>query len=354
LGNRDPRLTIARRDLSALSREKTIVLALLIQLFVAAFSSFLVVGLTSLYSPDSVSAEVTVGVSGDERQDLVAAAREQEGVAVEVYDSREAAREAFQRTAGPRPDALLHASSAGERVNVTATVPDGSIETTLVVVQVKEILERLERTERIQRSANLENQPVPVPPDVDASQYFGFTYTILLPLLLFLPPFISGSVAVDAVTEEIERGTLELLRVSPVTLTDIVDGKALGMILIAPIQAVAWMLLLGVNGTSVANLPSLVAFVTALSTVVVVVGIVFGLAMGDRRRAQLAYSTGVLLVFGLAVLLPQHPATVIALLAVDSATVVTYASVAGFLALAVALYAGARAYARRLNPERFA
>ena len=44
----DPRLTIARRELQTLRSEKTIVLALLIQLFIAAFSSFLVVGLPDL------------------------------------------------------------------------------------------------------------------------------------------------------------------------------------------------------------------------------------------------------------------------------------------------------------------
>ena len=65
---RDPRVVIARRDVASLSREKTIVLALFIQLFVAAFSSFLVVGLTSLYSPGEVSAnEIVVGVTGATR-----------------------------------------------------------------------------------------------------------------------------------------------------------------------------------------------------------------------------------------------------------------------------------------------
>ena len=60
-----PRATIARRDLASLRSEKTIVLALLIQLFIAAFSSFLVVGLTSLYDPGSVQGGgVDVGVSG--------------------------------------------------------------------------------------------------------------------------------------------------------------------------------------------------------------------------------------------------------------------------------------------------
>jgi len=50
--NRDSRLTIAGRELSGLRAEKTILLAIAIQLFIAAFSSFLVVGLVSMYDPD--------------------------------------------------------------------------------------------------------------------------------------------------------------------------------------------------------------------------------------------------------------------------------------------------------------
>jgi len=52
-----PRIRIALRELSTLKSEKTIVLALLIQLVIAAFSSFLVVGLVSLYDPASAGGQ---------------------------------------------------------------------------------------------------------------------------------------------------------------------------------------------------------------------------------------------------------------------------------------------------------
>ena len=45
------RLTVAKRELAGLRAEKTILLAIGIQLFIAAFSSFLVVGLVSMYDP---------------------------------------------------------------------------------------------------------------------------------------------------------------------------------------------------------------------------------------------------------------------------------------------------------------
>ena len=345
---RDPRIVVARRDVRSLSREKTIVLALLIQLFVAGFSSFLVVGLTSLYDPGSVSAgEVEMAVTGDARDKLLEAAAERDGAVTTEYEDADAARLAFEQR---RVDALLNASyvdstdGPGQKISVTARIPDGSIRSTLIVVNVRRVLETLERQERFERADSLDPDPVPLPLEVSASPYFGFTYTVLIPLLLFLPAFISGSVAVDTITEEMERGTLELLRVAPVSLLDIVDGKALGMALLAPVQSLLWILLLSVNGIRVANASVILLFVAAVAALVVTIGVVLGVATGKRRPAQLMYSVLTLVVFGAAVVLPEHPATTVAKLAVDSPTLSTYATVFGTLAVALLAYAAARKY----------
>jgi len=351
----DPRLIIARRDLTSLSREKTIVLALLIQLFVAAFSSFLVVGLTSLYDPSSVdSGGIEIGVTGEAKQDLFEAVAETEGVQPIPFESLDATQRAFDQG---RVDAYLDGSYVrpidgdGRVVQVTATAPDSSIRTTLVVVQLRKVLKTLERQERLERADSLDSLPLPLPPETDASPYFSFTYTVLIPLLLFLPSFISGSVAVDTVTEEIERGTLELLRVAPVSLVDIVDGKSLAMIALAPAQGALWLLLLSLNGITVANPVALLVLVGATAGIVVVFGVVLGLQLGRRRPAQLLYSILTLVVFGAAVLLPEHPSTTAAKLAVDSPTLLTYGHVAGYVGVAVVLFVLTRRYVDRIQPE---
>ncbi len=349
-------MTIARRDLASLGREKTIVLALLIQLFIAAFSSFLVVGLTSLYDPGSVEGgDVTVGVTGDAVDDLTAVAADQEGVTARQFADRETALAAFDR--GTVDAVFVTTVQPGERgstVDVVAVVPAENLRTTFVVVQVRDVLTAFERTERRDRTSHLEFRPVELPADAGASPYFGFTYTILIPLLLFLPPFISGSVAVDAITEEIERGTLELLRVAPVSLVDIVDGKATAMVVLAPVQAALWIALLTANGIAVGNVLAVLAFVTAIAVVTVVLGLVLGLVTARRRQAQLLYSVFVIVLFGLAVALPEHPATTVAKLSVDSPTLLTFAHVAGFLVLAFGLYAATRRFAGRVDPESLA
>lgn len=325
---------MGRRELGSLSREKTIVLALLIQLVIAAFSSFLVVGLTSLYEPGAAEDDVIVGVTGEEQDALVAAAREVEGLQSREFDDQRAARSAFEEN---RIQAVADAETTEGRITVSIRAPQASLQKTLIVVQLRAALETLERGERQRRSDSLSFQPLPLPEPVDASPFFGFAYTVLVPLLVFLPVFISGSVVVDSVTEEIERGTLELLRVTPTSLVEIVDGKTAVLAGLAPVQVLLWVVLLGVNGIDVANAAIILLLVAALATLAVSFAAALAVAIPVRQRAQLTYSFGMLAAFAGTALLPEHPATTVALLAIDSATVTTYAHVGSYLVAAVGL-----------------
>jgi ABC-type Na+ efflux pump permease subunit len=332
----DPRLTIARRELATLRSEKTIVLALLIQLFIAAFSSFLVVGLVSLYDPGSVEGyETTVGVTGDAADDLLRVVDEQPSMAGVGYASQSAARAAFERG---DVDAVLLADRRAGRVFVTATAPDGSVRTTVVVVQLRDALSTFERTERDTRAPFLSATPLDLPPRTGSTPYYGFSYTVLVPLLCFLPVFISGSIVVDSVTEEVERGTLELLRVAPVSTVDIVDGKVWAAAALAPVQAGLWLLLLDLNGTTVGHPAALLAVIGALSLLVVTLGATIALLSPDRRAAQFLYAVGVLVAAGGATLLPYNPINTVARLAVDSVGAAYPVLVAGYVALGVGAY----------------
>ncbi|WP_142856974.1 ABC transporter permease [Salinigranum halophilum] len=346
----DGSLTIARRELQVLKAEKTIVLALLIQVFIAAFSSFLVVGLVSLYDPGSVQGyQVDVALSGSEEEarELLGVMNDQPGVRPVPYETREAALAAFQ---DGDVEAVLVAQRRDGRTFVRATVPDSNIETTVTVVQVREVLQAFERTERTERASSLERVPLDLPRQGTSSPYFGFTYTVLVPLLLFLPVFISGSLAVDSLTEERDRGTLELLRVAPVSFGDIVDGKLLAAAGLAPTQAALWVGLLRLNGTSVSHPALLVAFVASLALLVVSVALALAIVSPDRRTAQLLYSVAVLLVFGGSTVLPVNPANVAARLAIDSADPTSAAAVGAVAVAGAGAYLGLRWVTRRVDP----
>lgn len=343
----DARLTIAGREVRSLVDEKTILLAIAIQLFVAAFSSFLVVGLVSLYEPGTAGANVQVdaAVAGDDTADLRAALAETPGIRAVPVESRAAASDAFAD--GRVQAAILATRLSDGRTEVRVLVPDANVRTTVIVLQVRRALQTYERAERAERSESVTATTLQLPPRADGSPYFGFTYTVLVPLLLFLPVFIAGSITVDSLTEELDRGTMELLRVAPVSVTEIVEGKLLAAAGLAPVQAAAWMLLLGANGTRVANLPALIAFVVGVAALFTSLGAALALVSPDRRAAQTIYSLAVLGVFGAAALTPANPANVAAKLAVGSAGPVEYAVALG----AVGVGGVAVLAARRVVPQ---
>jgi len=65
---------IAKKEFRGLHNERTILLAVLLQLFIALFSSFLMVGLTSMYDPASLSKyshfRYSVGYAGNSSEIL--------------------------------------------------------------------------------------------------------------------------------------------------------------------------------------------------------------------------------------------------------------------------------------------
>jgi ABC-type Na+ efflux pump permease subunit len=344
---------IALREVASLKSEKTIVLALLIQVFVATFSSFLVVGLVSLYSPEGTGGyQPAVGVTGDAAPELVDAIEESDaGIDVRGFGTAAAAREEFDE--GDVAAILEARFTDGGAVSVTATVPEGNIRTTLIVVKVKQSLEELERSlrDRYAAEGRLERQPLSVPPESQSSPYFGFTYTVLVPLLMFLPVFISGSIVVDSLTEEIQRGTLELLRSAPITLGTIVDAKVLSTATLAPLQAALWIGLLGLNGIKVTHWAPLVAMVAGVSTAVVALGVGVSLLTPERRQAQFLFSSGMLVLALGGVVLPEHPANTVAKLAIGSPTGATWVATAAYVGLGVVAYLAVRVGVRRVDPE---
>jgi ABC-type Na+ efflux pump permease subunit len=179
--------------------------------------------------------------------------------------------------------------------------------------------------------------------------YFSFTYTVLVPILLFLPAFISGSITSDIITEGFKRGTIELLRAAPLTDVHVIDGKLLAMCSLAPIQAAAWLLLVSANGVAVQNIPALLVLVTGVTLVVGAIGALVAMRYRDRSKSQFIYSAAIVGLFSLATLLPEHPVNTVARLSIGSATGMTYTLTALYLFVGVLAVWLLRTYVSRVG-----
>jgi len=321
----NPVLRIARKELSTLFSEKTLILALLIQLFVASFSSLLIVGLTSLYDPEALRGQTRgnaeIGVLG--YQERLVSLMEEEKINIHYYNDLQRALEAFDRG---RIDAILTIPDdidpgGTEIIRLTLYLPESDIKGTFVVMQIKESLSKFESFVREKRSHRIDFTPITLHVEKmpkKSAKYFEFIYTILIPLLVFTPIIISGGLVVDFITEEVERHTIEVLLTAPVSLPQIIAGKITTAVAIVPPQVAAWLFFLDLTNTHVANIPTIVLHSTLIAITIILTGSLIAIEYPNRSTAQYIYSLTLILLFTISYILPDSPLNLTTRLAAGS------------------------------------
>lgn len=337
--SRRARNAIAKKEFTDIFKERTILVAVLIQVVVAGLSSFLVVGLSALTDPSAIPSRTAPDVAVSAPEDILQALEEAE-LSMTAYPGPNSTLAAFT---GGRADAALimeqhpdDGTQNGTTARFSLYLPDGDIRATLTLVHVKDALERYERTLRDGREARIAFDPIYVTTDVGSSSY-EFAYALLIPLLVFLPVVLAGALTADSLTEEVQRDTLTLLLASPATAADVVEGKLLANVSIAPLLTVVWLGLLALNGLTVPPLGALliVVLATAGAAVMCLIAAAAGLWSRDRNKAQVLYTQTMLLLIVASFLLPVSPVNAVALLAAGSATTMTYLLVAAAVGAAL-------------------
>lgn len=350
-------LAVAGKDLRDILRERSILASLTVQLFVAGFSAFLSVGLSGLYDPASVDSfpRAEVGYAGPGGFDAylerppnldVTRMTAEEGLAAFRAGDLGAL---VEETWPDGPD--------GPRV-LTLQMAEGTLETTLLVTQVKGLLQDYEHDLRLARQDRLGQQVLRVEApegggdEGDASSY-AFLYGTLLPLLVLTPVFLSGAIAGDAFVQEVQTKTLLLLRASPLSVTALLAGKLLVPVALAPLQVLLWVGLLRLNGLVVHHLLPLLGLAVLLAVLLASLGIALAAWVRKEGQVQAAYALVVLLLSVASLLLPHDVLNLITLLATGTppGTVWLTLGLLG-LAAAVSAAAGLPFAARRIRRDK--
>ena len=340
---------VAKKELLGLSAEKTIVFAILLQVFIAMFSSFLMVGLTAMYDPEALEGYSTatygVGYAGadsaliDEfkkRDDLILY-RMDLSTALAALRDRNVAAVVYVPDTSP---------DAEGPVAITLYLIQNDLQSSVINVKIKEVLQGYERELREVRADRMTAFPVGLnfPDAGDAENFYEFVYGLLLPLLVFLPAIVSAALIIDLITEEYQRQTLDTLLSTPVTFTEMVAGKIAACFAIVPVQAGVWILLLELNGIAVANAVPILLHVSAAGLFLILLGTAVALHYRERTSAQFVFSTGLVVVFLLAMAIPYNPLNIVVRLAVGTAGPVHWlilllvSGATALLAFAVAAY----------------
>jgi ABC-2 type transport system permease protein len=350
---------VARKELAGINYEKTILFAILLQLFVALFSSFLMVGLTSLYDPSSVSQysrfRYSIAYAGADST-LLDRLEASEDFVVYEMDLSEALGALKERKLAAVLWVPDTPPDAPDPVQVTLYTLQNDIQATVVGVKLKEVLLGFEEDLRGARAARLTEEPVELefPPAARPEGFYEFVYGLLIPLLMFMPAIISASLIIDLITEEYQHKTLETLVSTPVSFTEMIWGKILTCELLVPVQAGVWLLLLALNGIRIENPVPVLVLVSICSLILILISALTALHYRERTAAQFIYSTALVVVILIVVAVPGNPLNLIVRASVGNAgpeiaaTILLVSGVAVLLGLATHLYAGR---VGRLPPE---
>ena len=295
-------------------RDRTILIAVLIQLFIASFSSALLLGLLSLYDADTImqvgGSNITIGMVGDASAAPLGSLLRAHGLKTLDFASLSDAQAAFYKNKVIAVFSIP--SSTGGVLQIKLYLPGNSeAADTLVRMVVQEPLKQYENLLRAQHGIQVHYTGLTGKP----ATAFEFIYSVLLPMLMFFPAFVAGSMTVDSLTEEVENNTLQTLLSAPITLNSMIAAKVAAAVLLAVLQCIAWLGLLWMNAITIQN-PALVLLLAAI-----VAAIAASLAAGtaclfrDRERTQFIYSLGLVAAMAISTLLGFSPVTILARLA---------------------------------------
>ncbi|NMB79502.1 MAG: ABC transporter permease [Methanomicrobiales archaeon] len=345
---------IAKKEFRGLINERTILLAILLQLFIALFSSFLMVGLTSMYDPSSLSKysrfKYNIGYAGND-SGLYDHLRESPDFRVYKMDLSTGVAALEQRklsavvyVPGTLPD-------SPDPVKITLYTIQNDLQSAIVDVKLKEIFLKYESDLREIRSDRITDKPIPlaIPKAGGGGDFYEFVYGLLIPLLVFMPAIIASALIIDLITEEYQHETLETLISTPVTFTEMVWGKVLACEVLVPVQAGVWILLLMINGIAIENAGLILVQVSVTSFILILLGALVALHYRERTAAQFIFSTALVVVMLFALALPDNPLNLLTRLAVGTAGMEQWIVLGTTLAIIAGLGAAMHWYAERVG-----
>jgi ABC-2 type transport system permease protein len=309
-----PFLAVVKKELVSVIRDRTIVISILIQLFIASFSSALLLGMLSLYDSDTImkfgGAGIKIGMVGESQLTSFVSQR---GLTVIPFAALgEAEVEFFQ---GGISAILVVPEGAQDIAEIKLYLPDNEAVSSIIRMVVQEPLKQYENYLRGQngihvRYADLKGKP---------STSFEFIYSVFLPMLMFFPAFVSGSMSVDSLTEEVENNTLQTLLSAPLSLNGMISAKITSSVIIAITQCIAWLSLLQLNGIVIQNTSWILLLALIVAGITSTFAVLGAVLLKDRERSQFIYSLSLLAATAISTLLNISPITTLSRLAIGDA-----------------------------------
>jgi len=295
---------IALREIRGMLKEKSFLFILLLETLLVSSSGLLSVGYVIMTSPESssmlsqLSSLIYVGVVSGTPEPL-AQVLDEGRVNYKVYPD---IGEAESDMKNGLLDAVLMGDisfSGNQTLDarpalINVYMPSNSPKAPLTKLALKKVFVRLEDKLREKKilllAPGLDYTPYKIINYKPAANQIEIYFIFTLPLLLFLPAIISGSLVIDSITQDLESRRILNLVLTPLTDSQIVFGKALASLLLSLLQSVLWLMVLSLTFMSPQNNAALIIFCGLYTVIYMNAGSILSLYLGKMKSSQILYT----------------------------------------------------------------
>jgi ABC-2 type transport system permease protein len=309
-------LALLKRELKSITKEKTIMLAIIVQFIIASLSSIILVGIMAFYDPasigDNARVNIRVGIiaSGENMEPLLNYMDDSNISIVPFFDVADA-EAAFRR--GRIDVIMLVPESRNGVVDMQLIMPELDTKKTVIFMMLDEPLKKYENYLRQANGVKLNYDNTVGKP----STTYEFLYSLIVPILMLFPALIAGSIVIDTVSEEFENKTFDTLTSAPVSLGQVFMSKIAAAVITAIIQVVMWVGLLRLNDIVIRNAVLVMLLAVIIAAAISVGAAIMALYFKDRERTQFVYSIILVAAIGGSYFLNPSPFGLITRLAAD-------------------------------------
>jgi len=308
-----PFWAVVKKELGSVLRDRTIIIAILIQLFIASFSSALLLGMLSMYDSDTImkfgGAQIKIGMVGavDNPLDRFIGER---GLQVISYATlADAEAEFFQNKVNA---IVVIPPNVRDTAEIKLYLPDSEAVSSLIRMVIQEPLKQYENYLRTQNGIEVRYTDLKGKPSIS----FEFIYSVLIPMLMFFPAFVAGSMSIDSITEEVENNTLQTLLSAPLTINGMIGAKIVAAVALSALQCAAWLALLQLNGIAIQHTTWILLLALIVAGITSTSAALGAVLLKDRERSQFIYSLILLAGAAISTLLDVSPIKTLSRLAI--------------------------------------
>src|SRR5258706_5594113 len=263
----------------------------------------------SLYDSDTIlqfsGTGINIGVVTPTDDNTLGSLMRKHGLNVQQYISLEGAEAAFYR--GEVLAIVDAPQDANGLTEIKLYLPESDAISSLIRMVIQEPLKQYENVLRAQKGINVRYADL----KGKASTSFEFVYSVLIPMLMFFPAFVAGSITIDTITEEVENNTLQTLLSAPLTIKGMIGAKIVASVILSITQCIAWLSLLQLNGTAIQNTGWILLLALIIAGITSTSAALSAVLLKDRERSQFIYSLALLAEAAISILLILSPSPTI-------------------------------------------